>query len=1629
MPKEGNNQKKKRKEKKRKEKRCRNTWKKKLVIIFNRIRHLEAHKPSIFFLHQPFHHHPTPHHSIHLTLKEEAGEREGGWPAEEKGRGFHKDMSSAAAAARQELADVSYDAVAAYIPSMQLASVQRDQDFHVERLPDEYYQRLHDNRTVEAGDDSVEVMRIQQSELEKKEKTIAALEDDLHQQKRRVAQAAKAAVRELSSHVAANLDVLKFKLLGALDVFRSAEEAAAVAELGKAVAWHDSAASARVQKEVYGDKGVGPRRARVDSLFRCAYEELRLRVAVTRSHYVTQGGERVLDYKTLWTQQNGALEALRIRCAALESENAAATHANATLEGSCDRAADEMRRVRQQYASELLLKSQRIRELDRKLTAAAHGHVAKKIPKLTEYGETDVPSESESEPEEDDGPSQLELVSKELDLCKKRVIEKANQASALQRELAASRAHVAELRAELEEKWRLEVEGSSGEGGEEEEDEEEEAEGEETEEVDDSETAAGSVSASSAAGSSAAAAAAAAGSGSDGGSDGSRAAAVEVLRGQLAEKDLMVEELELQVQDLSYKLQQACEEGLDSEGGGGGGGGGGDGVGGGAALSGGGGSVRSGASASEAGSSAGMDGGTSAGDGDQPGSGAVLEEENRVLRDKVASLLDELAALTKQVARLEASASETDRDKERVRQQEKHEEMEDAIHMLEIKCERLQHEVDSQPPPSIRSALVAFKIGVKKTADGGRRKSVLLTRSGSQASNLSHSGLGPRHLSVTSKKLSASDGSTSAEAAAAAAAAAEAAEAAVSEMTEDGDGEGDDEEEFDLQGIIDENQRLKRCLDNQRMTLEDSRSNLRLLKEAQRALVAEYRVFKERHLGCTAAEGEGGADPNGSIDRLLSGVRGVAGATTQDILRRIVVDDALLMNAAGAERLPIPQLVLEAIASGRVSGDFLLHFLTDEQLEELNAEARAHKLMAFLQADDGVGAAGAGVGVGGGAGGLEGLLSSLGSLGATQDPNELLTISDPDAAVCVEGGGGGLADAAAAEAKAKASPPLPPAPVAPPSPSAQEEQDAEAEAVAAAAASSATPPPTPPAPGGCGGSTSGEGVADMESPQAETSTADVVADAAISRAASEAASVAVAAASGDGPAAAPASVDAAAADASVAEEAGNTRGASDAEAGAPEGVGEGDAAAAAAAGPETSAAAERLALPDVVTPEFVHSVLALPLADVVARSPEFATFLATVPPQLVQTLAQHWSLGPAASSPLLVKTVTACFTEAAKAKREKAAAAAQAAAPADDDEEAEEEEGDEGASAGMLSTLKERLRAKKTNITLLSMHAQKQRVVGRERAARQAEAARHPGAAAGGAEQQQPSGVRRFAGLPAMDMRHKATTATLSAEKKRQLVTAMQREYEGFEGAIEHLDLVELAALIKLELNELIGITSDYKAFTRALHAAGGNRDEKDLLVARTDREVLLQKFKMYRTLQTYASMALYKLERRKDNILRHRGEKLSKVLDAIQHMSVTHPKESRRLLAIARGGGGGAEAHEFPGGEMLASATLFRVEGGGGGQPPLPLPPSNAASKKLTPLPARGASGRSGSARGRPQRRPESGGGFFMKRATYAVGHTATPAQFLSSVCGSVKPSFVRPTSAATSKSGVSSRARSLVL
>ena len=1593
-----------------------------------------------------------------------------------------------------------------YVPAMQLSSVQREEEFFVEKLPDDYYHRLHENLAGET-DDTMEMIRIQQMEIEKKDKTVAKLQETISDQKQQVVKAAKAAVKELTDHVTLNLEALKVKLLSNLNIFLQADEISSIATLEQKVSW----VSDKEPHPGYGRGGVGPKKAYIDSLFRCLYEETRLRYSVTKTHYVTCNGERSLDYKTLWEKQGVLVAELQEKLEITRRELREMTNARTTLDGSHSLLKAEIERVRQQYVSELLLKSQRIRDLDTKLSQVSATHVAKKIPKITEYGDTDLhDSGSETVEPEDIPPSVEEILTEELALCKKQVLEKSHQVQTLKKELESCRHHILSLREELEKRWSLEdmtMPQPEKDDVEEEEDEEEED--------DDEHTATSQHTSPRAAGSSQSLKKDvtkedvkprslkprnARSERRTSNNARARTQIVDQLREEVEQKGTIIEELELQVKDLSEQLHEATreptptpteepEEEVEVE------------------------EVEEKPEPAPSVESAGIvphdseDFGVADAVDEEV---HALREENSALQDKVSSLLDELTDANSHRTDKEVKLSDALRTSEElvavlrtdIEESEQENEsltdkigtLEQQISDLELQIERLRHEIKSTPTPGLRVALRGKGRLSTGRPDGStknaRSPSVPHSRCSIQpdmpfASDVSHHSADSRRSSVAS------------------------------EISDDG---------VDVQVIVDDNVRLKRNLDNMKMTLEDSRSNLRLLKEAQASLIAEYRVFKEQHLMCTEATGE---DPDDDINSIIHGLRGGAGESSYDVMKRIVIDQMLLRNETGEETAPLEFLVMEALASGKLPANYLVHFLTDDQLSSLNEEAARQKMQDLMQQhnegtmEELLGAFKESCDVveqsnSGGSSKADSLprgstaasdvasrsshttqveLPVALSLPVPEEPLGVLEvdieIEAPNATVqkipakeeivkpvvAVEVPVGvevsveekknvGVEKAQPSSVQSSAVPEgkppvvkevqeavvaVPAVPVAVPVERVQLPGDPEVGEVAVPVAV-AVPVPVvvpqkslPEAEEGGSVAQPVATIADSKQPKGEVAVevgVEVVNNVVVPVAEPGQPAVSECGAGGAPVVAATPTlqvIEPKQTDTAQHSEVTTTRpppalsiGTEGSQEGsthdappmavppplvpAPDADAEASPTAsssakagfkrlALAAGSPRHATGPRIEVPFPVTDAFVTSILKIPFREVLARIPEFTTFLSFVPNNVRDSLKQQWALGAYEATPLLTKTVHSCLTQVAMRKeasrvsaamsRKSSASTKSSTAPslADDASKVSKVTGGGGGGGG---TLKDRLRQKTRNMPFVSVLAQKAKT--RQLATPEAVALTPDVLSASGMFTPR---------QPVVQPTAKSATADLSEEAKRQLISHIHKEYVGFEGAIEYLDLLELSALVKLEMTSLLTLQKEYAAFGQT--SVQLPTEERALQKQKVDRRVLLEKFKMYRTLEMYSGLLLFKLRRRKDNILRSREETLSKVLDAVGHISNTHPKEAATLLDAAKQSRG---MNPIEAGFLAEQPLFANVSDGGCDFTPVSKtnfirePP--AAKKRLHPLP------RAGPQQSAADSEKEETSLWMLKRKKF-VAHRALT--FQAAICGNSKPSWARPGTAENKK------------
>eukprot|EP01065_Artemidia_motanka_P044121 TRINITY_DN6231_c1_g1_i1.p1 TRINITY_DN6231_c1_g1~~TRINITY_DN6231_c1_g1_i1.p1 ORF type:complete len:1750 (+),score=551.35 TRINITY_DN6231_c1_g1_i1:49-5298(+) len=1564
------------------------------------------------------------------------------------------------------------------VPALQFSSVQREDEFRVEQMSDEYYKLcMEKDLKLDTQDDSENMLRVQQQEIAQKDMEIKRLRSLLVEREAAGRKDAVAAVRELLRHINCNLEAARLRICEMLDMYISREEREAAQAAAAKVSWFCGKAIQCTEQEENGS--FRRRLDEIDLMFRFFFEEVHMRWSASRSNYILIGGVPGADYRMLWQKQRGQISALNeaLRTAAVQVDADAAKLK--TANGSLVLAKDRQSQMRQQYITELLIKTEKIHELEAKLAALVGPGFQKAAGvQLIDFADSVVAQEKEEKEEEED---EEELArkrnEKERDELRKQLLQKSQQVSVLEHQLRNTMSIVEDLRAELTKKWYADEdadmstqtptprepvtppdrrvsagkdepvdplaqpreplarmpsrtpppddqrppsfsphEGQNVEVWCDESGENrwvtavivslpEPGEDEFSIAFEDRPTDYWQVDLSLLRPIPDAAASSSQGSfgqpfgaakPADDMSDRSATETSKRKPSARASNASMASDMVIEVENPKGMKTSGVQHRK---------------------------SVRT----------DGRRGSTRIPRQTSMTASEIEEEKSlvRQLQEALADAEERVAVLEKDLALKSQALAELEAEKNAHQQRRKmstrgsvmlgvgggrrgaHEEIEE----LTEDNMRLRKEL-----AELRGELARLEdAGSRATADAMKARDGELEEAVRKIQQLEAVNEEFRHLNniLRDQLLTAEERATSAEdeaqrwLGAGQTAAAEAAvavhETAIAskfltkwQATESkGVVEKLQEERKQL---VEDAKKARRRTEHMRMVLEDSRSNIMRLRAAQRSLIADFRAFKERHRDCTIGE----PDPDSGIDARLRGQRGAAGESTMDILRRIVLEDLLVRNRLGDSELPIIALVTEALERGKLPAEYLLHFLTSDQLQILHeeavqiapemfmsgegavsdasAEAAAHLLVQRDQEWDMRRAAAPATGdeeVQQLREELRMLKETLGEVqrnasapigrgGSKRDSNTAhdllvqLGCADPfGPRQCTESG---LLDIAAtmssphvvqlvqpepAQRAGSGSPSTAPAPSPPTMPGSEP--------------ASVPPPapsaPTPPAPS----------IAEILGSRVQAAAGKMLAgtyEAAVQDAAPTAAVVAALAVAACVP-----QPDAEAADQ-----------------------------------PPAPAEQQTPTLPSKKSPGIVDELLKMPLDDVLGAAPNFLALFRSLPGIAQAGVRKQWAVGAAAPSSLLRDAVAASIEEgiiptepdeadAADTKpvgRQRAStlrrsgsrgrqsqaevsgtppvdiSAVTAATSAGDfaagispsqlsTDGGSPQVADASVSgvAGQVShgfvtppaqprstgwpmrsapvtgpvkkpTPQQRLAAATSRlIGIESLRATLTRgaeapVPLRQRAPSSTELTALPSGAGAWSDELVMTGTTP--GGPAEEPReprpvhipnrplNAVAGIEVSAKRRMQLEEILLDTFDGIECAHEYLDIFELFALIKIELLDLLSLQAqltDYNAVVARQTSQTATQAAAEL---EQDRKVLLGKFKIFRALETYTSLILLKMRRRKESLLRTREEVLTKVLQALGHVAQTHPKEARELLCVAqrhgRGDSGGASSN-----------------------------------------------------------------------------------------------------------------------
>ncbi|KAJ9473774.1 hypothetical protein DIPPA_17058 [Diplonema papillatum] len=1311
--------------------------------------------------------------------------------------------------------------------TVQFSSAVRHEEFEVEQMPAEYYQKMRQYFEVSGqGADEGEIRRMQTVELEKKERVIVQLTQDVEDAKRGGVRACRTAVASLMAQVTANLEAFKITLLAALGVFYSSDELSRAKEAATRVRWFNPEA------QEHASNGVGPRMAQIDSMFRYLFEELRLRHAVSRTHYIDHLGTEGVDYKTLWETQRSVLDNLEATTTETTTDRASLLTKLSLTDGKCASLQVDVNKQRKAYLTELLLKNQRIAELEQKLFAFTGNRLIRSrgTPKLLADTD-DVPaSDEESQESVDEEELAKQRVQEQLDLTRQQIIEKTHQANVLSKEVSAQRVEIADLREALEKQWRLEDIELDNEVSPPVSEKLEDTEGacEASEQGSGAETGALSGSARHSIAKRANSVSSHRSS-DDGQADGSNVPDVDKALNfddepeYVQKRRVTVDENGDTVQEVRLMARVEEQAALITE------------------LHD---TIRAQVAETRLLSSAQGRHTSRKVSGEVRNAGQPGAEDLKLEQSRSLALQEEVTELTKEVQRIQQALSdETARCSA----------LEDQLSIANEHIQKLEDQKES-----LHDARASLK----------EELGTVIERLQNEVHDLRE---------LPTDQLAACD-SRDPNA------------SPLSEPTVR-------PSEIELKK---QNGALRISREHLRMALEDTRSNMTVLRNAQAALIADYRLFKQKHRHCPTADD----DPNDSIDAVISGVKGVSGESTLDVLRKLVTDDILVRNLHEDEAAPLDLLVAQELAAGRLPVEYLIHFLTEEQLAALNGLA----VDRFLSPDDIsdhflkmseplLNYAAESLEVGSERLQQEAHESEVG-VGAhsTSQVSAYRRLSNVSNRMPREGTGDGAASTDAQSQGTNSTAPsamnlhksrgedpceghedansrrtsraldgitLGPLQQSEKAleteksqvhnhfDSSEKSQDYKAIQPTTRMGSAAT----------LQIDVQQADLDDEHRSNSETSCAQCPPSEEMVQKTTDPAQTISSKYVKSGPA--PSFIRTIRADA---DNHGQVRASRFAE----------------------------IPVPQSITNDFVSSMLTMPLNEVETRIPRFGSMLSQLPKDAYQTISQHWGLSPKKGVPeRLQETVRTCLSDIATFDAERVSRNARQLSGVNV----------EHLSSTGIASLKHKLIVAKNLRT--------------PRAAALAATPSDPRhnsetALAGGAYENNDANVVSDDGedgypIPKLDLGSNPASVlsgrievdTAKSARVRQIVS---HDLQGKGDAVEYIDLLELAVLFKLEVDGLIDAHSQYSAYTKALSAHPRLAiDDKQAIGLKAVRRFLLYKFCAYRTLEAFGGMAMAKLKRRKDNIMRENEEHLSKVLEALRHLSITHPKEAKHLLKMAR--------------------------------------------------------------------------------------------------------------------------------
>ena len=1364
------------------------------------------------------------------------------------------------------------------IAALQFGCVQREEEFQVEKLPDKYYENLHQHLQVDPGDDNVELLRARLIEIDKKDKLIKSMQDDFMNEKRETVSATTKMVKVLIQHVNCNLLAMKLHLCNMLDIYTGKQEEVEIAQSSIEIGWVSVAARKKQQQQTLRGS-ASAKKEEIDTMFKYILDEIGIRWSIAKTKYTLHNGQTSSEYRQLWEDQHSTIEKLTSELSNSRRQLALSESRSSSLQAQVDSLKADMHRTRKHYFTELLLKNDRIRELDTKLSSLlGPGHVIKSIPKIAHFGDDeDEDDPSEAEPEEEDQEKALiSRLNEELELGRRQVIEKTRQATMMATDIKKYRSQIEELKIELERKWSLE-------------DIETYESSEASEPISQPEEQSFQHDCSSDASI---------------GSEQFQSDSLSVLGSDVPVDGTFVE-IALQEMILLGTIRTLClkkklKDPIDTT------------------------NILH-IEITKQCPAVLIDSSEQDIKNSFQSNGSISDkavERHSVLHSRAASLFP----VRKSVSILEQISTESYHTLEQ-ELQESHENcqryeilndfFEDftdlyqecsrellAIHPLQTTTESTKDSsqeltiIDNEEISNLQEKIKTLEKIISEKNDAINE---LERRFQEEASD---------QLVQLSERLSSSEEQILQQEILISeykhlnnvlrnqfvAASKQDSIAITNSSTVENSKQSADQH-------LEENKRLRRSIEHLKLVLEDGRSNLRLLREAQCSLIADFRVYKEDHRNCFNED----ISVDESLNQSLWGIRGAAGETTQDILRRIVIDDILVKNQTKQDVAPLESLLLDAISSGQLPASYLLHFLTDEQLSTLNEEAEEfHRNSQKIDSHAADGNSSSET--------IAMLMSLTDQTDNKSHPTEEGNRSNnsPEASIF------GHPFSPIMNTRVDNNNPIiesktPQTPQTTQTPQTKntiipvvennnnitdntepellsnthqnecksqddivvsdskqtdrlvtviqkhddddddDNKKIEKQTIIHTKEDNSIKRHNPTNDRNVKRQTEKE----LISKPLELENISTVASVLTTSKRNEAEPVKVNNTTPNQV------IDSVSMTKTIAMTTTTTT---------------------------TTTTQVSESIPHPVTTSFISGVLSMHFTEVLSQYPEFTEMIIRLPEHSASSVREQW-LGPNLSSDALRLTVTTCFNEIARSRRR----------DKDIREAALRQSNILRKSVFARVNVREKLLAGRAVPKILREYQKRKSLLENSNVMQppateriDVEAVTDTVAVPLPSLNLKKQGPHPYELPPCIDM-------DICNEKKERLINLLNTEFPGYNTAFEYLDLIELVGLIKVEVTDLVNMQIEINRFKSELASHPTNNEQKEYKKLCADRNVLVEKFKIYRKIEAYASMTLFKLRRRKENILRSREEQLSKVLRTVGHLSKTRPKEVRSLLNISK--------------------------------------------------------------------------------------------------------------------------------